>query len=66
MGGNTGGTAYCKCQWVSDSAGQTPVHPVQLFGWLLVEQETRSLRVLELLAARPPVSPGCRELQREF
>lgn len=61
--GGTTGTAYCKCHWVSDSGVQTPIYPVQLLGCLRTEQETRSVRVLELVSARPPVSPGCTELQ---
>lgn len=60
------GPAYCKCHWVSDSGVQTPIYPVQLFGWLMTEQETRSLSVPELVAARPPVSPRCSELQRDL
>lgn len=62
----TTGTAYCKCHWVSDSSIQTRIYPVQLFGWLTTEQETRSLRLPELVAARPPVSPRCTELQRDL
>lgn len=62
----TTGPAYCKCHWVSDSSVQTPIYPVLPFGWLMTEEETRSLSVPELFAARPPVSPRCSELQRDL
>lgn len=48
------GPTYCKWHWVSDHA---LIYPVQLFGWLMTEQETRSLAIPALAAARPPVSP---------
>lgn len=62
----TTGTAYCKCQWVGDSDPQSPIYPSGLFGWLTTEQETRSSRVPQLLAARPAVGPCCTEPQRDL
>lgn len=62
----TTGVAYCKCHWVSDSGVETPIYPVQLCGCLMTEQETRSVRVPELVAARPPVSLCCTGLYRDL